>query len=123
MSFTQAVQSVLQNYANFNGRAMRSEYWWWVLFTVLGAFAVGFVELALGLGGILTLVWSLGTFLPGLSVLVRRMHDRGYSGWIVLVTLIPLLGILFLLFQWVMPGDDVTNQYGDPPVVPSPVLS
>ncbi|MCA9847945.1 MAG: DUF805 domain-containing protein [Dehalococcoidia bacterium] len=123
MSFTQAVQSVLQNYANFNGRAMRSEYWWWVLFTVLGAFAVSFVELALGLGGILTLVWSLGTFLPGLSVLVRRMHDRGYSGWIVLVTLIPLLGILFLLFQWVMPGDDVTNQYGDPPVVPSPVLS
>ena len=92
MSFTQAVQSVLQNYANFNGRAMRSEYWWWVLFTVLGAFAVSFVELALGLGGILTLVWSLGTFLPGLSVLVRRMHDRGYSGWIVLVTLIPLLG-------------------------------
>ena len=123
MNMKNAVTTVLSKYATFQGRAARPEYWWWVLFTVLGAFAVSFVELALGLGGILTLVWSLGTFLPGLSVLVRRMHDRGYSGWIVLVTLIPLLGILFLLFQWVMPGDDVTNQYGDPPVVPSPVLS
>ena len=112
MSFTQPVQSVLQNYANFNGRAMRSEYWWWVLFTVLGGFAVSFVELALGLGGVFTLIWSFGTFLPGLTVLVRRLHDCGRSGWILLVTLVPLVNVLFLLWLiWTlaMPGDDVVE--------------
>ena len=118
MSFTQAVQSVFQNYANFSGRAMRSEYWWWFLFTILANVALSVVELAVGLTGVLTGLWVIGTFLPGLAVAVRRLHDRGHSGWFILIVFIPLIGALIFFYQMVMPGDDVSNEHGDPPTGP-----
>ena len=84
MGITQAVRSVFQNYANFSGRAMRSEYWWWTLVASLAGLALYFIDAALGLPGILGGLWVLGTFLPGLTLAVRRLHDRGHSAWFLL---------------------------------------
>ena len=127
MSFTQAVQSVFQNYANFSGRAMRSEYWWWFLFNILAGVALGFIELAIGLASVLTGLWTLGTILPNWSVAARRLHDRGQSAWVLLalpaMTVPALLFVLLLiaisiLVVLALPGDKFPNDFGPPPTVP-----
>src|SRR6266545_1414640 len=78
MNFTQAIASGFQNYVNFSGRAARSEYWFWTLFTVLVSIAALLIDLALFgdmdvsfINGIV----SLGLFLPSLAVAIRRLHD------------------------------------------------
>ena len=76
LTFGQAIQSVFSKYATFTGRASRSEYWWWALFT----FIVGFVFNLIGIK-ILSGIVNLALFLPGLAVLVRRLHDINKSGW------------------------------------------
>jgi len=91
MGFGEAIKSFWANYANFKGRARRSEYWFIALFlflTNLAAAVIDFVLLgsdidrfiANGGGGLVGLVWLLATVLPALSVLVRRLHDTGRSG-------------------------------------------
>ncbi len=76
LTFGQAIQSVFNKYATFTGRASRSEYWWWVLFT----FIVSVVFNIIGVKW-LTGIVNLALFLPGLAVLVRRLHDIDKSGW------------------------------------------
>lgn len=76
LTFGQAIQSVFNKYATFTGRASRSEYWWWTLF----AFLVGVVCNLIGITW-LTGIVNLALFLPGLAVLVRRLHDINMSGW------------------------------------------
>lgn len=103
----------LQHYVDFDGRARRSEFWYFVLFnllftalfTIIGNF-IGFERL----GNLASLV----TFLPGLAVSVRRLHDVGKSGWFVLLVFVPLiqLYLLYLDVQDSQPGD---NQYGPNP--------
>lgn len=112
MSFSQAVQSGFQNYANFSGRALRSEYWWWVVFAIVSAVIVAAIDAALGASSLLSYVYSLALLLPGLAVSVRRLHDRGRTGWWMLVIFVPLLGGLFLLAQFVSRGDAEANRYG-----------
>ena len=81
-SFGEAVKVCFQNYATFRGRASRSEYWWFFLFCILLGFVGGFLEAAMGRdGAVLSGLASLATFLPSLSVTVRRLHDTGRSGW------------------------------------------
>lgn len=75
MTFVDAIKSGFRNYAKFRGRASRSEYWWFFLFTVLVQ-AVG-SSIDESLGNIAGLV----VFLPGLALQVRRLHDTGRSGW------------------------------------------
>lgn len=92
MGFTQAVRSFWQNYANFKGRARRSEYWFITLFLLLTNLAAAVIDLAIlqgdverfvanGGGGIVGLVWLLATIVPAVAVLVRRLHDTGKTGW------------------------------------------
>lgn len=92
MEFIPAVKSGLQKFATFSGRASRSEYWWFYLFTYLAS-VVGSVLVALTpLLGLLVAVALLALVLPSISVLVRRLHDIGKSGWwIVWTTVIPWL--------------------------------
>jgi len=81
---------VLQNYANFNGRARRSEYWYFVLFNFLISIVLGFIGGAIGFELIGTL-YSLAVLLPSLAVAVRRMHDVGKSGWFILIPIYNLI--------------------------------
>jgi len=118
--------NVLKNYATFSGRARRSEYWYFALFNVIFAVAAMMLDKALGTNftvetaagpinlfyGYVYVLYLLFIFLPSLAVLVRRLHDVGKSGWFVLISLIPLVGsiwILVLLCTDSIPGQ---NQYG-----------
>ena len=104
MGFGSAIKSCFSKYATFNGRASRSEYWWWVLFTLIFSF-IPFVNI---ITGILFL-------LPGLAVFVRRMHDTGRSGWWWFINLIPLIGWIWALVLLVTDSQPGENQYGPNP--------
>ena len=110
------MRPVLGNHADLNGRASRSEYWWWIgaLFGVYIIIAI-VTSLPFTLGSILWLVVSLGTILPGLAVAVRRLHDTGRSGWWLLLALIPVLGLVLLLFM-ILDSEPTANQWGAPPL-------
>ncbi len=99
MSFGQAIQSGFQQYVTFSGRAGRSEFWFWMLFVVAASFVANIVESAIGSGGALGALFSLATFLPGLAVSIRRLHDTGRSAWWLLILYVPTLvgGALFMV--------------------------
>ena len=95
MSFVAAIQSGFRNYAKFAGRAGRSEFWWWTLFTVLvQAATAGFGDTINGLA-------SLAVLLPSLAVHVRRLHDTNRSGWWMAA---PIAGIVVAIFVFVAFG-------------------
>jgi len=91
MTFVAAIQSGFRNYAKFKGRASRSEYWWWTLFSlIVQAATSGFGDT---IGGLV----SLGILLPSLAVQVRRLHDTNRSGWWILWP-IASLGVALVAF-------------------------
>ncbi len=112
MSFDQAIRSAFKNYADFNGRACRSEYWYLVLFYALMS--------ALTLTPLwpLGLVLGLAVMLPLLAAACRRLHDTGRSGWYLLVGLAPAVGPIILLIWLCEPGQPGSNQYGAAPGAP-----
>ncbi|MFZ4410712.1 MAG: DUF805 domain-containing protein [Paracraurococcus sp.] len=95
MDFVTALRTCFGKYVTFGGRARRSEYWYFILFVVLGNLATGFLDDGLGTSGALNAVFSLGVLLPQIAVSVRRLHDTGHSGWWLLGCLGPatILGI------------------------------
>ncbi|MEY4906138.1 MAG: hypothetical protein RLZZ292_3953 [Bacteroidota bacterium] len=112
---------VFENYANFKGRARRSEYWYFTLANVIIGIILAVVDYTLGLtfegstSGPIGSLYSLLVLLPGIAVLVRRLHDVGKSGWFFFIALIPLVGIIWLLVVLCTEGDDHTNDYGPDP--------
>lgn len=128
MNFTTAVKTVLSSYARFEGRASRSEYWYWVLAVILvsiflavieGAViapSIGFEPFDPQAGQPLRLLMTLMIFLPSLAVSVRRLHDGGRSGWWLLIQLVPLIGALILLWWYIRPGEASENDFGPPPI-------
>jgi len=98
---------VLKQYADFNGRARRSEYWYFALFNVLISFGIGIISGFLNLPFLGTL-YSLAVLIPGIAVAVRRMHDVGKSGWFVLIP-------IYNLILAVTDGDAGENKYGPNP--------
>lgn len=106
---------VLTNYFQFNGRARRTEYWMFTLFSFIIALLLSFVQSFLNLGELLTWIYSLFVFIPSLAVGVRRLHDTGKSGWWILINLIPIIGaIIFIIFAC-MDSDYGDNEYGPNP--------
>ncbi len=106
---------VLKNYVGFEGRARRTEYWMFVLFNFIASLILGFIGGFIGLDSILSYIYSLAVLLPSLAVAVRRLHDTGRSGWMILLSLIPLVGAIVLIVfmcQDSQPGD---NKYGSNP--------
>ncbi len=91
MNFPDAVKSAFCNYVKFTGRATRSEYWWFFLFTFLVSAAAGIVsEMLSGL-------FTLAVLLPSLAVGARRLHDIDKSGWFLLVWFIPIIGWIVMI--------------------------
>jgi uncharacterized membrane protein YhaH (DUF805 family) len=115
VSFADAVTTVLtKKYADFSGRARRSEFWFFSLAAFL-AYAVAFgIGLAIG-NQYLYLVLILALFVPGLALTVRRLHDTNRSGWWILIGLVPFVGAIVLLVFEVSDSDPGTNQYGPSP--------
>jgi uncharacterized membrane protein YhaH (DUF805 family) len=114
MNFAQAISSFWSNYANFNGRARRSEYWFAYLFWTLVYLGALIVDAVLGTAFIIGSLWALATLVPLLAMSVRRLHDTGKSGWYFLMSLIPFAGGIILLVFLVQ--DSVgPNPYGPYP--------
>lgn len=112
MQFHQAIHTCFIKYANFNGRASRSEYWWFFLFVVLvNLVASTFIEQQGAITGIIT----LALFLPNLAVQVRRLHDINRSGWWILIIAVPLIGAIIMIYWTIKTGSPTTNQYGEYP--------
>lgn len=107
---------VLENYAVFDGRARRKEYWMFVLVNFFISIGIGLVEGLLGLGQILGSLYGLAILIPFFAVSVRRLHDSGRTGWWVLLWLIPLLGTLVLILFFCFEGDAGDNEYGPDPL-------
>jgi len=103
---------VLRNYAVFDGRARRKEYWMFVLGNLIVSILLIIVGGILGIRGFLTLLYSLGIFIPCLALTIRRLHDTDRSGWWLLISLIPLLGGLVLFVFMVLPGTAGSNRFG-----------
>ena len=144
MNMRQSVETVLRKYAVFSGRASRSEYWWWLLATMI----VGMIAQALdyslfdtenGGAAILSSVFSLVTFVPHISVCARRLHDTNRTGWLQLIPLVAaaiifasvftqsqtaiaiaavLVGIsvLLLIYWMIKRGTEGPNDYGEDPL-------
>ncbi len=106
MSFTDAIRTCLTKYADFNGRAGRPEFWWFVLFTTLVAMGFGVIDTALFRNdtSVLGTLWGLAVLLPSLAVGARRLHDTGKSGWLQLLLLIPCVGLIVLIVFWATPS-------------------
>ncbi len=121
MSFVEAIQTCFSKYANFHGRALRSEFWYFVLFLLLAGTCVGAIDLlAFGAhdgAGPLALIFTLATLLPNIAVSVRRLHDHNKSGWLLLLILIPFVGIVLLIVWWCQRGDEGPNRFGPPQLV------
>jgi len=108
MGIQQAFVTCLKKYADFSGRATRSEYWWFVLCEVL---ILGIASL---ISDTLPGLFALALVLPALAVGARRLHDTGRSGWWLLLMLVPFIGGLFLLYWMVLPSQPNANAFGDP---------
>ncbi len=120
MDFKQSVQTCLGKYAVFEGRASRSELWWFTLAYFLVALVVSLLDGAFGASGVLLALFVLAGFLPMLGVQIRRLHDIGRSGWWFLVDLIPLVGSVVLIVWFCKPGDIGANRFGPDPKEGSP---
>jgi uncharacterized membrane protein YhaH (DUF805 family) len=115
MSFEHAIRTCLQlKYLQFNGRASRSEYWWFFLFSFLALQAAAVLDAVVGVF-IFYFATVLLLALPTLSACVRRLHDLDRSGWWILIVLIPFIGSLILLIWTVSEGNPFPNQYGTIP--------
>ena len=106
----------LQKYADFTGRAPRAEYWWFYLALIIGYTITVILDSIFGMGpyGILTGLFGLAMLVPVLAAGVRRLHDTNRSGWWLLISLVPLIGLVLIYFL-VIPGDTGDNQYGPDP--------
>lgn len=106
---------VLRDFAEFEGRAHRTEYWMFVLVNLVVLFGIGLVEFMLGMGSTIGFIYSLAILIPSVAVSVRRLHDTGRSGWWILIGIIPLLGTLVLLVFYCLDGELDDNEYGADP--------
>ncbi len=109
MNFSQALQHVFRNYANFSGRARRSEYWY---FALLNAIVSVFLYTPLAP---VSMLYSLAVLVPTLAVGARRLHDTGRSGAYLFLMLVPLVGEILLIVWFAQDSAPGANRYGPNP--------
>ena len=109
----------LRKYARFSGRARRREYWCFALVNALVYLALLMVDVMLGSSdgdiGVISALYLIGTAIPGLAVTIRRLHDTGRSGWWLLVSFVPLIGLIVMLVFTLQDSDRGANEYGSSP--------
>ena len=111
----------LNQYADFNGRARRKEYWMFFLFNMIFAALASLIDYSAGTvnyesgSGVFQGIYSLVVLIPGLAVTVRRLHDVGKSGWMLLLALIPLIGAIWLLVLFATNSKEGANKWGENP--------
>ena len=109
---------VLKNYATYSGRARRKEYWMFFLFNVLISLGLGVLDVVAGTysveyeTGFFSGLYSLLVLIPGIAVGVRRLHDTNRSGWWILISLIPIIGVLVLFVFTCLDSQPGTNRFG-----------
>ena len=114
MTFQQSIRTCLNKYIDIEGRASRSEYWWFVLFNIIVSFIANVIDSALW-PGIFGALAGLALLAPGITVGVRRLHDRDMSGWWLLLW-ITGIGGLVLLILFILRGTDGPNRFGPDPL-------
>jgi uncharacterized membrane protein YhaH (DUF805 family) len=121
--------TVMKKYADFSGRARRKEYWMFALFNMIFLIVIAILDNVLGTTfkmetgygsqalpyGWLYLIYAFAIIVPGLAVCVRRLHDLGKSGWMLLISFIPLIGGIWLLVLFCTAGNQGENKYGPDP--------
>ena len=118
----------LKQYADFGGRARRTEFWMFVLVNVVISVVLGIVDTATGTAnayavggmasyspGILGGLYALAVLIPSIAVTVRRLHDTDRSGWWLLIAFVPLLGAIALIVFYCMDGTPGPNKFGPDP--------
>lgn len=104
----------LKNYANFSGRARRKEYWFFVLMQFVVLIIAGVLDVIIfKRPSVFYFIVALGLFIPALAVAVRRMHDVGKTGWLLLIGCIPLIGLI-VIYWLVSDTSPETNKWGQP---------
>lgn len=136
-----AYKSYWKNYFNFKERTSRKDYWLVVLMNFIVTFAlffiIGFIMGLLGKEmpalsatatyeeimtfymeflkspvGILTIIWSLANLIPGIAIVVRRLHDANFSGWFYLLVFIPYIGSIILIIFMLLPSKEEGQRFG-----------
>ena len=112
---------VLKNYATFSGRARRKEYWMFFLISALISIVLTLLDILLGTysveyeAGLFSGLYSLLILIPSIAVVVRRLHDTDRSGWWILISLIPLIGVIVLFVFICLDSQPGTNRFGANP--------
>lgn len=113
MDFVTAIKTVFGKYVVFEGRALRSEFWYFQLFLwIAGSLLYAVLQPV-------AYVFQLAVLLPNLAVGARRLHDIGRSGWWQLLLFVPVIGIIVLIIWWVGKGEG-DNRFGPAPVPHTP---
>jgi uncharacterized membrane protein YhaH (DUF805 family) len=121
MNFFEAIGSGFRNYVNFSGRAIRSEYWYWILFEVVVIVVLAVIDERLypgtemGAFSVVNVIVTLALIVPGLAVSVRRLHDIDHAGWWVLLG-ITVVGSFVLLYWACLRGTLGQNRFGPDPM-------
>ena len=132
-SLPDAVSRFFKKYATFSGRASRSEYWWWALVSGIVSLVLNIFMFVAGYAGatlqpdgtsvpgpgyfvgfILACIWFLAVLIPSLAVSARRLHDANYSGWMLLLGLVPLVGGIILLVFTLMDSKPEGQRFDKP---------
>lgn len=119
MNLIESVKKCYKNYANFEGRATRSEFWYFYLFFYLTIFLLAFISGIIKEGEVIFVIGAifvLGSLTPFAAVTARRLHDVGRSGWWQVLAAIPyvnIIGVIALIFWWCSEGEKKKNKYGE----------
>ena len=117
MNLQSSIKTCFQKFSDFNGRASRSEFWYFYLFAILVYVISIFIGIQMPFFFAVAAIFALILFVPTLAVTARRLHDTGRSGWWQLTAYIPYVGIIasiFLIVIWCTEGEKKQNEYGKP---------
>jgi uncharacterized membrane protein YhaH (DUF805 family) len=118
MNFYDAVRSAFSQYATFNGRASRSEFWFFYLFLVIASLIAASIDALVfnNQNSYLTLILFLATLIPLIAITTRRLHDTDRSGWWQLLSFVPLVGAIILLIWLCTASTPGSNRFGSNPL-------
>lgn len=116
MTFSESIETCFKKYSQGRGRASRSEYWYFYLFSVLVSLGLEVLVLESNNSVLITLfvnLIGLAILIPEWTAAVRRLHDTNRSGWNLLWVFLPVIGWIIQIVYLAQPGTIGPNNYGD----------